>query len=237
MRQILLILSYPFNCTILSLYPYSILLSSIRISHALHFPLSSRVFRGSSPSFSTKETLLRSPPFVSTLCSLFDATGLAAREWLAHAEYYFTARESALGIDAVQGGPFRVHSARAALVDDALRWLTAMPQLPADWAAFRTAFLQRFSSVPAAQVREAQLQRFVDAARRVREKLTVDGLQRYTTLFLQQAGEIPSERMTDATKRTLYAQGLPPRYAELVLTEDAGANPPPLHEVAQCDRR
>jgi hypothetical protein len=162
-----------------------------------------------------------------------DAAGLAAREWLAQAEYHFAARESALGVSAAQGDEFRVHSARASLTDDALRWLTAMPQPPVTWTSFRTAFLQRFSSVPAAQVREAQLQRFVDAARRVRDKLNTDGLQRYTTLFLQHAGEIPAERMTDASKRTLYAQGLPPRYAELVLTEDAKAQPPALHEVAQ----
>ena len=162
-----------------------------------------------------------------------DATGLAAREWLTHAEYYLAARESALGVSAADGTPFRIHAARAALTDDALRWLTALPQPPTDWAAFRTAFLQRFSSVPAAQVREAQLQRFVDSARRVREKLTVDGMQRYTTLFLQYASEIPAERMTDATKRSWYAQGLPPRYAEFVLLEDAKERPPPLHEVAQ----
>lgn len=162
-----------------------------------------------------------------------DANGLAAREWLTHAEHYFGARELAVGVDAAQGDAYRVHAARNALTDDALRWLSALPQPPTTWAAFRDAFLQRFSSVPAVQVREAQLHRFVDAARRIRDKLTVEGMQRYTTLFLQYAGEIPAERMTEATKRTLYAQGLPSRYAETVLIEDAKAQPPPLHEVAQ----
>jgi hypothetical protein len=162
-----------------------------------------------------------------------EASGLAAREWLAHAEHFFAAREHALGVTAQQGDTFRVHAARTALTDDALRWLSALPGQPATWADFRTAFLSRFSSVPAAQVREVQLQRFVDAARRIRDKLNVDGLQRYTTMFLQHAGEIPAERMTDATKRGLYAQGLPPRYAEYVLTEDAKAHPLALHEVAQ----
>ena len=163
-----------------------------------------------------------------------DANGLAAREWLAHAEHYFGAREHAVGADAVQGDAYRVHAARNALTDDALRWLSALPQPPTTWAAFRDAFLQRFSSVAAVQVREAQLQRFVDAARRIRDKLSVEGIQRYTTLFLQYAGEVPAERMTEATKRTLYAQGLPARYAETVLIEDAKAQPPPLHEIAQA---
>jgi NACalpha-BTF3-like transcription factor len=162
-----------------------------------------------------------------------DANGLAAREWLTHAEHHFGARELAVGVDAAQGDAYRVHAARNALTDDALRWLSALPQPPTTWAAFRDAFLQRFSSVPAVQVREAQLHRFVDAARRIRDKLTVEGMQRYTTLFLQYAGEIPAERMTEATKRTLYAQGLPSHYAETVLIEDAKAQPPPLHEVAQ----
>lgn len=163
-----------------------------------------------------------------------DANGLAAREWLTHAEHHFGAREHAVGVNPAQGDGYRVHAARNALTDDALRWLSALPQPPTTWAAFRDAFLQRFSSVPAVQVREAQLQRFVDAARRIRDKLSVEGIQRYTTLFLQHAGEIPAERMTEATKRTLYAQGLPTRYAETVLIEDAKAHPPPLHEIAQA---
>lgn len=162
-----------------------------------------------------------------------DTNGLAAREWLAQAEHHFAAREAAVGTDAVQGDGYRVLAARNALADDALRWLTALPQPPTTWQAFRGAFLQRFSSVPAVQVREAHLQRFVDGARRIRDKLSVEGMQRYTTLFLQYAGEIPPERMTEATKRTLFAQGLPARYAETVLIEDAKPQPPPLHEVAQ----
>lgn len=162
-----------------------------------------------------------------------DTNGLAGREWLAHAEHHFAARETAVGATAGQADGYRVHAARNALSDDALRWLNALPQPPTTWQSFREAFLQRFSSVPAVQVREAQLQRFVEGARRIRDKLTVEGMQRYTTLFLQYAGEIPPERMTEATKRTLYAQGLPPKYAETVLTEDARPQPPPLHEVAQ----
>jgi hypothetical protein len=109
----------------------------------------------------------------------------------------------------------------------------ALPSPSSTWQEFKAAFADRFSSVPAAQVREQQLRQFVTAAHRLRDKLNVEGLQRYTTLFLQRAGEIPSSRMTDATKRHLYSQGLPTRYAEMVLTEDAKAEPMALHEVAQ----
>jgi hypothetical protein len=159
--------------------------------------------------------------------------GLAGREWLASAEHYFAAREIALNVQAPHGDAARLATARNAFTDDALRWLLALPQPPATWAEFRGQFTERFSSVPAEQVREAHLHRFVEAARRIREKLSAEGMQRYTTVFLQHAGQISAARMTDATKRTLYAQGLPSKYAELVLTEDAKAQPPPLHEVAQ----
>jgi len=169
------------------------------------------------------------PPFAGKA----DASGMAAREWLQMAEQHFTMREMTLGVDAAHGDAFRVHSARAALRDDALRWLMALPAPPSSWEAFKAAFSERFSSVPAAQVREQQLRHFVSAAHRLRDKLNVEGLQRYTTLFLQRAGEIPATRMTDATKRHLYSQGLPTRYAEVVLTEDAKAQPMALHEVAQ----
>ena len=162
-----------------------------------------------------------------------DASGLAAREWLMHAELHFSARENALGVTAEQSDIQRVMAARTAMAGEAFRWLSTLPQQPTSWTAFRELFQQRFSSLPAAQVREANLHKFVDAARRVRERLNVDGLQRYTTLFLQHAGEIPAERMTDATKRALYAQGLPPYHAEFVLREDARPDAVPLYELAQ----
>jgi hypothetical protein len=75
--------------------------------------------------------------------------------------------------------------------------------------------------------------RFADGARRLREKLTVDGLRRYTTLFLQHAGEVPAADMTERAKRLLYAEGLPPRYAETALREDAAANPVSLYDLTQ----
>jgi hypothetical protein len=163
-----------------------------------------------------------------------DASGLAAREWLTHAEVYFAAGENALGVSEAQGNPRRVLMSRLAMQGDAQRWLASLPTAPNTWKDFREAFTQRFSSLPAAQVREAALQRFVDAAKAVRARLSLDGLQRYTTLFLQHAGEIPAERMTDASKRMLYAQGLPAHHAEFVLREDAKEDAMPLHELAQA---
>lgn len=162
-----------------------------------------------------------------------DVAGLVAREWLMHAEIHFAAAEHALGVTAADADVRRVMLARNALKDDALRWLMALPQQPTTWQAFNEAFLARFSSLPAAQVREAQLHKMVEAAKPVRERLNADGIQRYTTLFLQRAGEIAADRMTDATKRMLYAQGLPAQYAEFVRREDARPVAVPLYELAQ----
>ena len=160
--------------------------------------------------------------------------GLALREWLAHAELYFAARESAMGVTAQQGDASRVYAMRAALTDDALRWFSSLPSpQPGTFAEFKVAMEKRFDSVSSSQVREAILQRFVDGAKKIRDKLNVEGINRYTTLFMQHATQIPAARMTDASKRMLYAQGLPARYSEMVLVEDAKANPAPLHELAQ----
>jgi hypothetical protein len=163
------------------------------------------------------------------------STGLALQEWLSHAEHYFAARESAMGILAAQGDAHRVHATRAALTHDAQSWYSSLPdsKVPNTWSDFKTELTKRFDSASSAQVKEAALQRFVDAARRVRDKLNLEGIQRYTTLFEQHASRIAPARMTDASKRLLYAQGLPSRYAEMVLTEDAKEIPLGLHEVAQ----
>ena len=104
---------------------------------------------------------------------------------------------------------------------------------PASWAAFRQALLDRYSSVPAVRVRLEQLRSFVDAARKLRDRMTLEGLQGYMSRFQQLAGEIPDTHLTEHGKLELLARGLTPRLAETVLTEDAKQQPPPLHEVAQ----
>ena len=163
------------------------------------------------------------------------STGLAALEWLQHAERYFAAREAALGITAAQGDGMRATLAANALQEDAQRWYNAMPLVarPTTWKAFREALLGRYSSVPAVRVRVEQLRSFVDAARRVRDKMTLEGWQNYMSRFQQLAGEIPDSHVTAHGKLELLARGLPPRLAEAVLVEDAKDVPSPLHEIAQ----
>ena len=171
------------------------------------------------------------PPFTGKGAT----SGLAAREWLQHAERYFVAREAALGINAQAGDAVRATLAANALTEDAQRWFGALPiaSRPASWAAFRQALLDRYSSVPAVRVRLEQLRSFVDAARKLRDRMTLEGLQGYMSRFQQLAGEIPDTHLTEHGKLELLARGLTPRLAETVLTEDAKQQPPPLHEVAQ----
>ena len=162
-------------------------------------------------------------------------TGLAALEWLQLVERYFAARETALGISAAQADATRVMLAANALQEDAQRWYNALPVTgqPLTWRAFRDALRGRYSSVPAVRVRLEQLRSFVDAARRLRERMTLEGLHGYTSRFQQLAGEIPDTHLTAHGKLELLARGLSTRLAELVLTEDARESPAPLHEVVQ----
>jgi hypothetical protein len=163
------------------------------------------------------------------------STGLAAIEWLQQAERYFAAREAALGVNSAQADASRVVLAANALQDDALRWYNALPSQsrPTTWAAFREALQGRYSSVPAVRVRLEQLRSFVDAGRRLREKMTLEGLQGYTARFQQLAAEIPDSHLTAHGKLELLARGLAPRLAEVVLAEDARDAPAELHEVVK----
>lgn len=163
------------------------------------------------------------------------STSLAALEWLKHAERFFAAREAALNINAAQGDATRVTLAANALQEDAQRWYNGLPSAsqPTTWQTFRDSLLGRYGNVPAVRVRVEQLRNFVDAARRLRDKMTLEGLQGYTSRFQQLAGEIPDTHLTAHGKLELLARGLTPRLAEVVLTEDAKQMPPPLHEIAQ----
>ena len=162
-------------------------------------------------------------------------SGLAALEWLQQAERYFTARETALGVNAASGDATRVALGANALQEDAQRWYNGLPSVshPTTWQGFRDALLGRYGSIPAVRVRVEQLRSFVDAARRLRDKMTLEGLQGYTSRFQQLASEIPSTHLTEHGKLELLARGLTPRLAEVVLQEDAKETPPPLHEIAQ----
>lgn len=159
-------------------------------------------------------------------------TTLVATEWLQRAEGYFAAREQALGLSAAQGDSARVLSAANALQDDARRWYNALPRPhPATWADFVRAVRARFCSVPDERMRVDRLNDFVDKAARLRDKLNVQGMQAYTARFQQLAGEVPDAYITLHGKLALLARGLPQRYAEVVLKEDAKSPPPTLSEV------
>jgi hypothetical protein len=158
-------------------------------------------------------------------------TTLLAQEWLQRAERFFAIREQALGIDAMLGDESRLLNAAYALQDDARRWYDALPKQPSTWPAFRDAVKARFCSVPSERIRVDRLTEFVEKAFRLRDKLNVQGMQAFTARFAQLAGEVPDEYLTQHHKFALLARGLPQRYAEVVMQEDAKKPLPALHEV------
>ena len=158
-------------------------------------------------------------------------TTLIAQEWLQRAEDFFTAREQAVATDAAQADKARLTSAATALQDDARRWYTALPQRPATWTEFCDTVKARFCSVPSERIRVDKLTEFIEKAARLRDKLNVQGMQAFTARFAQLAGEVPDEYLTQHHKLALLARGLPQRYAEVVLQEDAKKPLPLLHQV------
>jgi hypothetical protein len=158
-------------------------------------------------------------------------TTLIAQEWLQRAEDFFTAREQAVATDAAQADKARLTSAATALQDDARRWYTALPQRPTTWTEFCDAVKARFCSVPSERIRVDKLTEFIEKAARLRDKLNVQGMQAFTARFAQLAGEVPDEYLTQHHKLALLARGLPQRYAEVVLQEDAKKPLPLLHQV------
>jgi len=136
-----------------------------------------------------------------------------------------------LGTDAVGGERARLASVAKALQDDARRWYSALPQRPTTWADFKTAVEARFCSVPSERIRVDRLTEFVEKAARLRDKLNVQGMQAFTVRFAQLAGEVPDDLVTGRGKLALLARGLPQRYSEVVLQEEAKKPTPPLHQV------
>ena len=178
-----------------------------------------------------QQLVLRSLGELPTFSGKGGDTTLIAHEWLQRAERFFALREQALGIDATLGDEARLLNAAYALQEDARRWFDALPQPPSTWAGFRDAVKARFCSVPSERIRVDRLREFVDKAARLRDKLTVQGMQAFTARFAQLAGEVSGKFLTDHSKFELLARGLPQRYAEVVLKEDAKEPLPPLHEV------
>lgn len=158
-------------------------------------------------------------------------TTLSATEWLHSIEEHFTARERALKITAAAGDSARVTGAAKALEDDARRWYNSLQSKPSTWAEFIAAVKARFCSVPDARIRVKKLRDYVEKMTRIKEKMTVQGMQVYTAQFQQLAGEVTDEYLTLHGKLELLAQGLPSRSAEVVLKEDSKSPTPPLSEV------
>lgn len=171
---------------------------------------------------------------MGTIGQLESFTGLAssvtAEAWITKAEYRFAVAEAMLGAaGTTQATGARLLTAASALKNDAELWFVALPARPVTWEAFRAAFLRRFVSAATTDAKLNQLRCLVAVAQRVREKLTMENLRRYATQFLQLAGEVPSNIMTDYMKRQLFADGLPRKHAEYVLSRNRGDNPPELH--------
>jgi hypothetical protein len=176
--------------------------------------------------------LLQSLGELSTFSGKGADTTLTAHDWLSRSEDFFAAREQAMNTTAALSDKARLLNAANALTDDARRWYQSLPARPTTWASFRVAVEARFCSVPSVRIRVDKLQEFVDQAAAVREKkFKVQGLQALTARFAQLAGEVPDTYITLHGKIALLARCLPPRFAEVVLKEDAKEPPPALHEI------
>ena len=159
-----------------------------------------------------------------------------AQGWITKAEYTFAAAEGLYGVPAgsVTSAATRLLAASAALTGDANSWFLSLPakDQPRTWASFADLFKARFVSTATTDIKLAELRRLTVAAHRMRDKLNVDGLRRYTAQFLQTAAEIPDTVLTTYMKRMWYAEGLSQRHAQYVLTKNRSAAPPELHTLA-----
>jgi hypothetical protein len=81
-------------------------------------------------------------------------------------------------------------------------------------------------------VRVDQLRQFVKSTAKVRNNLTLSGLQGLLNRFQELAAQIPSDYLTLHGKLAELAAALPAKYAETVLREDAKEPPTELHTVA-----
>lgn len=163
---------------------------------------------------------------------------LQAHEWILKAREYFNNRDEAMGIThaTVESDRARVISAVAALIGDAHRWYSTLPEAekPRTWNAFEHCMRERYCNGAAEErLRLDVLTNFVAAAARIREKMSFTALESYLARFQEIASGIPDSFCTIHSKLTLLAQGLPLRYAETIMKEDAKRPVPALHEVAR----
>ena len=159
---------------------------------------------------------------------------LYTQEWIAKAESWFSVRERATGVSGDDADEARVIFAVNALEGEARRWYETVPRAdkPKTWAAFAKALRDRYCAVPDGRVRVDQLRQFVVASAKVRNNLTLSGLQGMLNRFQELASQIPSSYLTLHGKLAELARALPAKYAETVLKEDAKEPPTELHAVA-----
>ena len=164
------------------------------------------------------------PPFTGA------GSATTAEQWLSKVEYRFRAAATMLGLAQVADAA-RLVAASSALSGDADAWFVALKPAPATWSEFVDQFRARFLSVATTDVRLSELRRLVSSMHRVRAKLNVDGLRRYATKFQQLSGEIPESVLSSYLRRQMFAEALPQRLCEWVLTQNRLASPPELHAL------
>jgi hypothetical protein len=162
--------------------------------------------------------------------------GTQTEDWLRRAERWFSAREQA-GLGANRVDATRLIYATEALREDAIRWYEAIPEAsrPTTWAAFRKALLQRFSSSATESIRLDRLRTFCVSTGKLRDKMTMEGIQSFLARFQQLAAAVPDWLCTAHNRLELLGRALPPRLSEAVWTEhrkDPALEPLiPLHQL------
>ena len=142
-----------------------------------------------------------------------------------------------LSHDSPEADRARVLTAVPSLTGDAHRWYSSLPaaEKPQTWAAFEACVRKRYCNGAAEErLRLDVLTVFVQNAARLREKYTLPALESFVARFQEIANEIPDSFATIHSKLSLLAQGLPARYAETILREDAKRPVPALHEVVNA---
>ena len=166
-----------------------------------------------------------------------NTAGIQAHNWLRDTELVFAERLAAVG-PALFTDARRVAAASAALRGAAANWYSTLAAKPLNsWADFKAALLNRFQPRNAALLVEKQLEAFVAAAERGRERHTARTLEEYTAKFLEYAGQLPDTMLPPRARMRMYGRGLPIRGRELIAKADrealapVGAKPIDLNAV------
>ena len=155
-----------------------------------------------------------------------NTAGIQAHNWLRDTELVFAERLAAVD-PALFTDARRVAAASAALRGAAANWYSTLAVKPLNsWAGFKAALLNRFQPRNAALLVEKQLEAFVAAAERGRERHTARTLEEYTAKFLEYAGQLPDTMLPPRARMRMYGRGLPLRGRELIAKADREALAP-----------